>query len=154
MAVQDAVTRLSDASRWIYLEKLGRYWSERDKDKKEGEKFNFNPKIEELSQTFRDLRFNILPIISRVRDEKVRNAAVQLYFLDLDMVLLELTTWQGKIYGCDDPVQIQEMLLPKFIRMAGILLRGQSIDDESFPKNLHATGVRGSEEWFQTSPDE
>lgn len=140
VAVQDAVTRFSDASRWIHLERRSRYNFFSRTDRAEGEEYESSyPGFAEHQVVFNSLRFNILPIISRVSNEKVRKAALDLYGLDLDMVLLDPRTWQGEIYRGDDPVEIQERRLPQFIRMVGKLLRNESIDDEDFPE---ITGVR------------
>jgi hypothetical protein len=141
VAVQDAITRFSDASRWIHLEQRSRHNFASRTNRDEGEEYESSyPGIAEHQLTFNGLRFNILPIISRVRNEKVRTAALDLYWLDLDMVLLHPTTWQGRIYRGDDPVEIQERRLPQFIRMAGNLLRNESIDDEDFPEITRARG--------------
>jgi hypothetical protein len=143
VAVQDAITRFSDACRWLHLEQRSRHNFASRTDKKEGEEYEGSySNIAEHQLTFNSLRFNILPIISRVSNEKVRNAAVDLYWLAVRMVLLEPPTWQGEIYGGDDPVLIQDHLLPKFIRTAGKLLRNESIDEEIFPENIWAHGIR------------
>jgi hypothetical protein len=141
VAVQDVITRFSDASRWIHLEKRSRHNFASRTNRDEGEEYESSyPGIAEHQVTFNSLRFNILPIISRVRNERVREAALDLCWLDLDMVLLHPTTWQGRIYGGDDPVEIQERRLPQFIRMAGKLLRDESIENEDFPAITRTRG--------------
>ena len=82
VAVQDAITRFSDASRWLHLDKRGRYNFARRRDKEEGEEYEPYPNFAEHSLEFNRMRFGILPIISRVRNEKVRAAAQDLYYLE------------------------------------------------------------------------
>jgi hypothetical protein len=109
--------------------------------KEEGEEYEPYSNFAEHSLESNRMRFGILPIISRVRNEKVRAAAQDLYYLDRDMVLLEASTWAGdRIYGGDDPVLIQERRLPQFIGMVGKLLRDESIDDVDFPEITFANG--------------
>lgn len=98
------------------------------------------PNLAEHGVVFNGLRFSILTTIGRVRDERIRTAASDLYYLGRDMVLLRPQSLQGKIYGGDDPVLIQDRRLPQFIRMVGKVLKGESIDDEKFPAITVAHG--------------
>lgn len=150
IAVQDAITRFSDASRWIHLDKRSRLnFAEREDREEGGEYVSDYPNLAEYQLVFNGMRFNLLTTISRVRDEGIRNAALDLYSMGLDMVLLSPMTWRGNIYGGDDPVLIQERRLPQFIRMVGKLLRGESIDDEVFPAITvtHGDGVPVQDDW-------
>lgn len=141
VAVQDAVTRFSDVSRWIHLDKRSRLNFAERNEREEGEEYvSEYPNLTEYGAVFNGLRFSMLTIISRVGDERIRTAAFDLYALALDMVLWSPETWRGNVYGGEDPVSIQERRLPQFIRMVGKLLRNESIDDEVFPAITVAHG--------------
>lgn len=117
--LQVVLPRFSRAARYLWEDKIGRANSEA-----QGEEFARDEDLHLYVTEFNNLRYDVLTIISRIGNEKVRKAASILYTLDEDMALSSTAAWRdSRFYGGHDPMFLQVDRQRQLIRMVGKLLR-------------------------------
>lgn len=131
--LQVILPRFSRAARYMWEDTIGRANAER-----RGEEFERAPDLDMYVKEFNALRYDVLTVVSRIGNEKIRQAAGILYVLDEDMALASAVSWQVPgFYGGVTPTFIQVDRQRQLIRMAGKVLRGESIDDEIVEEIVH-----------------
>jgi hypothetical protein len=125
------------ASRAMYEESRSLYREAKDKGSTE-DVVQATPRYVESANRFDDLDQQVRTLISRIDDEKIREAAGQLYQLDRHMALLAPSTWDStQLYSGHDPVLLLVPSAHQLTRMIGKVLRGRPIDDEVVEDFVH-----------------
>jgi hypothetical protein len=133
--LQDLMPRFTAAARRIYEERRRLYLESRTTDIPESLRDSFRT-VDELDQ-------QILNLMSRVQNPKIRQAADILYLLGRRMAYFEPATWDSKdLYGGYTPSFIMVDRRNQLTGMIGKVLRGDSIDDVVVTEPVHEAGVR------------
>jgi len=133
--LQDLMPRFTAAARRIYEERRRLYLESRTTDIPESLRDSFLA-VDEFDQ-------QILNLMSRVQNPKIRQAAEILYELGRRMAYFEPATWDsGNLYGGYTPSFIMVDRRNQLTGMIGKVLRGDSIDDVVVTEPVHEAGVR------------
>jgi hypothetical protein len=136
--LQDTMPKFSQAARRIYEEQRSSYLADRRRDRQTEQSASQDPDRSVYWRTIIDLDQTVLNLISRVENEKIRQAATLLYQLDRHMAYLLPSTWDATdLYAGRTPSFLMVDRLHQLTRMIGKVLRGESLDDEVVEDFVH-----------------
>lgn len=131
--------RFSQAARAMFEHEQERYRAQQEGKEPEALTPDNRLRLEAFVEQFNDLRYTVIAAITRIDSEKIRQIAGNLYVLEEDMALSMPESWaeSNVLYGGRSPIQLQVDWQRQLLRMAGKLLRGDSVEDETIEDNVH-----------------
>jgi hypothetical protein len=130
----------SRAARAMYEEQRSLYLEAKKKGSL-AEPIEATPRYIDSANRLDDLDQQVRDAVSRIDNDKIREAASLLYQLNRHMALLMPSTWDStRLYAGHDPVFLMVPRQHQLTRMIGKVLSGRPIDDEEVEDFVHGNG--------------